>query len=299
MRGAPKPFEIGEYLVKLQNEWNTEVTGFGYTDFCKGLEIYPEFRATKWANLNYCRKFYRIYHDYEPRSEILAVELNYAASLSFLVRRGVRKPYFQPNDLCKDRKEALKRALAHETTAEALKNWIVKSGTHMTSHGKEGDIAAVLFSRNKELKRELNLELIGAGLNTAPFHPFGILDLVGLQGTSLIIIEVEVVAKAEDVGQLLGFVGEITMKQKNGNCTMYKAGRQIANTTAKSVPVECSSIIGWLVAEVFEKSAFYAAHGQRLIFWKVGSDYKLHTPLDMRMATELEFEEFQASRETL
>jgi hypothetical protein len=213
--------------------------------------------------------------------------------LSCLIRREANKSYLGPKDLLKSRDDALEYAINGEMNAEELKTWIKRGETQeqdVFPFRGENEIIESLKSRKHNLKQDMGLELIDDQLNTGSA---GIVDLAGMQGTVLIAIEIESEAKAEDVGQLLGFIGELTIKRDNGQCTLYKAGKKAFDRKSQPIILRCSDVTGWLVAKNFTGSAFYAAYSQKITFWKISSDGNLRLSLDMKTATESDFEKFQ------
>ena len=298
MQTSPRPFEIGEYLCQLESQWNKSTTGITFREFRKSIASYPEFHGKRWTKLTHYMRFYRIYQDYESQEELLAVEPRYATTLYSL---GNRQLGLRPDELREIRGIALKQTLTGKMNAEELKGWIerkewIRQGTAQVQRasflGSENKIIEALFSHSEDLQKRLGLQLIDRQLFLGST---GDVDVVGLQGTALVMIEVEINARAEDIGQLLSFVGEMSLKRINGRCTMYRMGRQAFNRRTNPIVIECTDVTGWLVAKVFTQGAFYAAYGQQITFWGIGADGNLLTPLDMRTATKVDFEKFHAS----
>jgi len=295
---SPRPFEFGKQLVELEMKYDRSVT-----------EILREVakKGRKRSKLTSFMKLYRVYWDFlsdEMNQLKDPVALRLADSILLPGDKLTRHSPPITDARCKmPRRDALDSAL--NGSAESLAILFRNNCMQVRAFGNETDIESWFdgvqgdFAGKHNLRPLAEQVAFGKALGAVDRVFYG--DALGV----LVLVELKDSVNFQDVGQALGPRSELVEHSIGIGATEMKTARlypasrkRPRNVGSGAKYIRYSSVEVWLVGQVFDASAYYAAKGQTLSFFKITADKQIEGPVRAAHMTLDEWCAFAYGRRT-
>jgi len=118
----------------------------------------------------------------------------------------------------------------------------------------------------------------------------------------LILLELKDSVNYQDIGQVLGQRNGLLEKSKTATnskermARLYPEHKKVPGkfTESKEIKIKFYDVEVWLVGQVFDDSAYYAAKGQNIFLFKITNDMQIKGPVYAGNLTRTQFEEFNS-----
>jgi len=284
-------FKVGAYLCNLHDHWDVSKYEVPFSTFEIELDNRSDLRGRKKRMRAFLKAFSRIYSAY-PLDQVSAISDKYARALAQNYRGRVSgfMP-LDPGQFNYPPDVALQIAIEERHTAEVLESILDGSQVPGTGFSSEDDLLSFLMEDDFLVRKlgctefyvEPSLEWTGSP------------DFVGVLGSELLVVEVEyMAASSNDVGQLLGFLGELDARRTRDGYRLTSESRRayISSGQPKIHRIQAEKSSGWMIAESFNRSAYFSARGQTLSFCRVARNGNFAGPLKTQYATEEDWDKF-------
>jgi hypothetical protein len=274
------PFEVGRRLVELERKHHRSARPI--------LRKEVNIKGRRWGKLNSFMKLYHAYRHF-PADEMNRLEDAVAVQLADSIVSGVKVIHggrrIMDDECNMDRRAALNLAL--NSSAENLRILIRNQCTNVPAFRDERGIESWFERARGDFARKHNLRPLapqvafGKALGAVDHVFYG--DALGV----LVLVELKDSVHFQDVGQALGFRNELVENSqertdsKMKTAVLYLASKNHPDrfSSSQAKHVDYCSVDVWLVGQVFDPSAYYAAKGQALSFFKITADKQIEGPV--------------------
>jgi hypothetical protein len=199
------------------------------------------------------------------------------------------------------RKLALEIALS-ETSPESLQARLRGITRQDTAFKNERGIERWFKDHKEELARQFGIEFVVS--RAAAGRALGDIDHIfqkkTVDSSTLILFELKDTVNYQDVGQALGQRNEAlerSIATPTNNQRLIKLYSKYTSDPSKylesnSTTVAFSDIEVWIVGQIFEDSAYFAAKGQDILFYRITVDKQVTGPCRTKDMTMLQWSEF-------
>lgn len=282
LRTNPSAFEVGKHFLELEIDWTTNQGDYGipFTTFDSLIDSRGEIGGRRRRMRGYLKSFYRTFKS-EPNEQMQRVSDKYARVLASVYGSRSRRVS------SKAAGQAIQLAVDRKFNAEVLEHML---------RGSEG-----IFTDEAEISEYLRLDsysLIRTSLAVTQvveavyLEHTGEPDFVGRRDDELVIIEVEHTARSEDVGQVLGFLREAQAGVNDHGYLMMFDRAPALLREAEPKRFQATSVSACMVAQAYQFSAYFAATGLPLYFYRITGGGALVGPLNMQTTSLADWETF-------
>jgi len=293
-------FELGGWLDSLDRQLSNSRIHKSLTYL---LDHEVRVKGRKTTMLKSFRRLYRVYRDFPPDvMSKLSDQIAHRLSQNILLSRRVRPGSVISDDMCRmPRQRALDIALS-ETSPESLQARLRGTTGQATAFKNEREIELWFKDYKEELARQFGIEFVVS--KSAAGRALGDMDHIfqrkTVDSSTLILVELKDTVNFQDVGQALGQRNEVLEKSEATSKNNYRLARLYPKYTndrgkyleSNSKTVAFSDIEVWIAGQVFEDSAYFAAKGQDILFFRITVDKQMMGPCHTKDVTWLQWNEF-------